>query len=96
MPHWSTRRQPTSTLCVFLETSKYRVHKLWLVSCVQGLMKLEFNNVLMHHYYDLLMYSLAWQFDLSEGVHIAYLSLQYEIIQIPITQRMYQNITYHD
>ena len=25
--------------------SKYRVHKLWLVSCVQMLVKLEFNNV---------------------------------------------------
>ena len=45
MPHGSIKRQPTSTPCLFLETSKYRVHELWLVSCVQGLMKLKFNNV---------------------------------------------------
>ena len=80
MPLGSIRRQPTSSTCVFLETSKYRVHKLWLVSCVQGLVKLEFNNVqelesIDASFYDLLMYSLAWQSDLSEGVHTAYLSL---------------------
>ena len=45
MPHKSIRRQPTSTPCVFLEVSKYKFHKLWLVNCVQWLVKLEFNNV---------------------------------------------------
>ena len=45
MPHGSIRRQPTSTPCVYLEISKYRVHKLWLVSCVQWLVKLELTNV---------------------------------------------------
>jgi hypothetical protein len=45
MPPGSIRRQPTSTPCVFLETSKYRVHKLWLAIFVQGLVKLEFNKV---------------------------------------------------
>ena len=43
----------------------------------------------MHHFYDLLMYNLARQSDLSAGVQTAYLSLRYEIIHLPILQRMY-------
>jgi hypothetical protein len=37
MPHGSIRRQLASTPCVFLEISKYRVHKLWLGISVQWL-----------------------------------------------------------
>ena len=85
MPHGSIRRQPASSPCLFLETSKYKVHKLWLVTCVQGLMKLEFNNV-----------QELESIDLSEGVQTTYLSSQYEIIHLPIPQRMYQNKSYQE
>ena len=34
-----------STPCEFLELSKYRLHKLSLLGCVQQLVKLEFTNV---------------------------------------------------
>ena len=35
------------------------------------------------------MYNLAQQSKLSEGVHIAYMNLQEEKVQLPIHQRMF-------
>jgi hypothetical protein len=51
---------------------------------------------MMHHYYDLLIYILARQSNLNEGVQIAYLISRYKIIHLPIIQRMYQNKSYQD
>ena len=66
MPHGSIRRQPTSTPSVCLEVSKYRVHNLCLVNCVQWLVKLEFNNVQELELIDaLFMLSTNVQFSLA-------------------------------